>query len=57
MNMKMSNAALAYSFLIAAIVFVRKHICAGHKYFPLLLSCYYAPKIDHNVRERPDEVP
>lgn len=28
MNMKMSNAALAYSVLIAVIVFVGKHICA-----------------------------
>lgn len=37
MNMKMSKAALAYSFLIAAIVFVRKHICADPNIF--LSSC------------------
>lgn len=29
MNTKTSSAALAYSFLIAAIVFVGKHIWAG----------------------------
>lgn len=50
MNMKMSNAALAY-FNCSHCVFKEAHLCR-HKYFPLFLSCYYAPKIDHNVRER-----
>lgn len=38
MNMKMTKAAIAYSFLIAAIAFVGKHICPGTNIF--LSSCW-----------------
>lgn len=40
MNMKMSNAAISSSFIIAAAVSVGNHICAWQILFLLLLPCY-----------------